>query len=867
MVLRDGHTVRVRPIIPEDAERLVRFHARQSPESIYLRYFSPRPELSEKDLRHFTHVDHHDRVAFVALAEDELIAVSRYERYRGTDTAEVAFFVDDANNGRGLAGLMLEYLAAAARERGVRRFAASTLPHNRKMLSVFRHAGFDVASRVEDGVVELSFPIDPTDASVAAFERRERAAESASVRPLLEPSSVAVIGVGRDGGVGAVIYDHLLRYGFTGELHRVNFRAADDGWVQRIEDLPDGVELAVVATPASSVIDVLDACGERSIRTAVVVSAGFATADQDGQALQRAARDVARRYGMRLLGPASSGVLNTDPAVRLNATIAPNMPVEGTVGILTDAGTLSVAIIEHAARTELGVSSLVATGNRADVSATDLLSYWSTDDRTNGILLYVGGQRLRPRFVRAARATSLHKPVAALHSVNPVGAIRTRAARAGDRRARAMFRQTGIIPVDTLQELFDIGRVVADQPVPAGAGVAVVGNSDGAVALAAASCQREGLQVAAVEAHLGGAAIANPIDLGYGATAADLAGVLDQVGDAPDVHSVLVVWAPPLFERDQQIEAVILAASAARPDLTVVVTMLDADDRPRILGDDHCGLAVPTFGFPEAAARALGRLAGYSDWRRSAQPGSSTGADPGLAQPARAVVERALAGRSDDAASVALDHSEQDELLAAAGVQVIPRTVVLRRGDAERAATALGWPVALKAAHRDRSARSVASGVVLDLGDAAALESTWERMEAMLGEAMHPVVAQRFVDGGVDVAVTVRREGDGAATIEVGMGGPASVTGETELGVLPLSLSDAATLVAASPVGRAVPDPLDRVPVVELVHRLANLATEIAEIELLKVDPVVCSPAAALVADAEVVVGETPDELDVRRLD
>ena len=229
-MLRDGHTVHVRPIVPGDADRLVRFHQRQSPESIYFRYFSPRPRLSDRDVEHFTVVDHRDRVAFVALEGDELIGVARYERYRGTDTAEVAFFIDDEHQGRGLGTLLLEFLAEAGRDNGVRRFTATTLPHNRKMLRVFATAGYDVATRLEEGVVEVAFDIDPTAAALAAMERRERLAEAASVRRILHPDSVAVVGAGRVGGsLGADVFRNLLDNGFQGTAYAVNRDAARSG--------------------------------------------------------------------------------------------------------------------------------------------------------------------------------------------------------------------------------------------------------------------------------------------------------------------------------------------------------------------------------------------------------------------------------------------------------------------------------------------------------------------------------------------------------------------------------------------------------------------------------------------------------------
>lgn len=870
VVLKDGHTVHVRPIVPDDADRLVRFHQRQSPESIYFRYFSPRPRLSQRDVEHFTHVDHESRVAFVALLGDEMIGVARYELYRGTDTAEVAFFIDDDHNGRGLATVLLEYLAAAGQERGVRRFNASTLPSNRKMLGVFAAAGYDVASSFDEGVIEVAFDISPTGTSVAAMDRRERIAEAASVRRLLSPRSVAVVGAGHlRGGLGAEVFQNLLDNDFQGVVYPVNRdaeRVAGVAAVTSVAELPEGVDLVVIATPAADVPDIVEECGRHQVGAVIVLSAGFSESGPEGAELERRVVDATRRHGMRLLGPNCLGVLNTDPSVCLDATLNPVVPTAGRVGVLTEAGTLAAAIIDYAARIELGVSTFVAAGNRADVTVSDLLSYWVEDDRTDAVLLSLATKSLLPRFVRAARATSLVKPVAALHTAMARPGTSTRTSDA-DRRAQAMFRQTGVIGVATLEQLFDLGRILADQPVPMGAGVAVVGNSDGAVALAADACVGAGLELVEVSVvDPTGRLMDNPVDLSYLATAADFAHALEVVATDPRVDSVVVIYTPPRLELDSDIVQVILSASTARPEVTFVSTMLGATGRGRLVDETVGTAAVPIFRFPEDAAHALGRLAGYRSWHRSADAGGAempTGSDATLAAQ---VVAAAVAASSTEGA-VRLDLTQQEALLGAYRVRLADRRVVQTIDQAVAAAQEIGWPVVLKAAARDRSARSALSGVVLDVPDEERLRSMWQRMSDTIGVAMLPAVVQRLVGTGVDIAVTVRRESSGAGTIEVGLGGPAAIVGDAQLGVLPLRLADATALVSSSAVGRVISDPLDRVPVVEVVYRLAALAEELDTAMTLRADPVVVSGPEALVADVEITVGDPVDDFQVRRLE
>lgn len=870
VVLRDGHTVRMRSIQPSDAERIERFHERQSPESIYFRFFSPRPRLSERDIRHFTHVDHRDRVAFVALLDDELIGVARYERYEGTDTAEVAFFIDDQHNGRGLATLMLEYLAAAARENGITRFRATTLPTNRKMLKVFAAAGYDVASHLDDGVVDVAFDLLATDAVAAAVGRRERFAEAASVRRLLQPTSVALVDADASGAVDAADADVSL----VGAVARQLLGAGFSGSVavlgpDELDHIADDVDLVVVSGSAANVPGVLDRVGARGAGAAVVLS--DADAEQADQMLA-----AARRRGLRLLGPGSFGISNTDPTVRLHAMPSAPVPLAGSIGVLTESGDVVSAVVDHARRVGLGISTLVSADVPVDVNVADLLSYWADDDGTRAVLLHLGAGALPGRFVRAARAASLSKPVASLHTpIRPVGARPD----LDQRCDAAMIRQSGVITVANLQQLFAIGRLLADQPAPKGRGVAVIGASRGAVAIAAASCSAAGLDLALVR-HLSGAD-------------ADHASALSAAAGDPLVHSVLVVDTTPGALPPPELSEEMLRVSSEHPELTVLATSIGGERPARLVGaavgaaaGADGPIAVPVFTFPEHAANALGRLASVGEWRSTARlygDDLPSDADPaaarelvdgwrngavalGTAAGGEPATQAVGAGSADGVAVQLLDHDQEESLLGSFGLAVAERRTVASSDEAVAAAEAIGWPVVLKARHRDRRKRTALGGVALDIADADDLRSTWSRMHAALGaDAMLPAVVQRFVEQGVDVAVRVRRNAR-IATVEVGLGGPSAAFDPWELGVLPLTLPDASALVAASSVGRALTDPLDRVPVVSLVHRLAALADEVEGIHEIIVDPVVVTGPAAWVTDARIAIGDARGELPVRHL-
>ncbi len=335
VVLRDGGTVRLRPMRRDDGEHLLQLYSRLSDESLYLRFFSPVPAPTARDLELLTATDYDRRFAIVAELGEEVVAVARYIRLtRPSESAEIAFTVEDDQQGRGLGTVMLEHLAAIAREKGIRRFVASTMTHNTRMLGVFADAGFDVNRTVEGGVVEVSFDIEPTDASRQAQHHREQVSEARSVVRILAPTSVAVVGASRHAGtIGYGVLTNLLDGGFKGPVYPVNPNAASIADVPAfptVDAVPGPVDLAVVCVPAPSVPAVVDDCVRKGVQGLVVISAGFAEVDAVHGHTERDLVERARRNGMRMIGPNCMGVVNTNPGSRDERHVRAVPPRRGT---------------------------------------------------------------------------------------------------------------------------------------------------------------------------------------------------------------------------------------------------------------------------------------------------------------------------------------------------------------------------------------------------------------------------------------------------------------------------------------------------------------------------------------------------------
>ncbi|MEV5869753.1 bifunctional acetate--CoA ligase family protein/GNAT family N-acetyltransferase [Streptomyces tendae] len=670
VVLRDGGTARVRPITVDDAERLVSFYEQVSDESKYYRFFAPYPRLSAKDVHRFTHHDFVDRVGLAATIGGEFIATVRYDRIGagGTpatapaDEAEVAFLVQDAHQGRGVASALLEHIAAVARERGIRRFAAEVLPANNKMIKVFMDAGYTQKRSFEDGVVRLEFDLEPTDRSLAVQYAREHRAEARSVQRLLQPGSVAVVGAGRTpGGVGRSILGNIRDAGYTGRLYAVNRAFPEeqkelDGVTacRSVRDIDGPVDLAVVTVPAEHVPDVVTECGEHGVQGLVVITAGYADSGPEGRERQRALVRHARTYGMRIIGPNAFGIINTSPDVRLNASLAPEMPRPGRIGLFAQSGAIGIALLSRLHRRGggvtgvTGVSTFISSGNRADVSGNDVLQYWYDDPRTDVALMYLESIGNPRKFTRLARRTAAAKPLVVVQGARHGGVApqghAVRATRLPHATVSALLRQAGVIRVDTITDLVDAGLLLARQPLPAGPRVAILGNSESLGLLTYDACLSEGLRPQP------------PLDLTTAASADDFHAALARALADDTCDAVVVTAIPTVGEGaagDAALAEALRSAAAVVPTKPVLVVHVE-------LGGLAEALSAATSTAPQGAPGT------------APPPASSAPDGTGAAAVSRAAPDRAAASAPSAGARAAGDPGPGTEPQAAPGTAARP---------------------------------------------------------------------------------------------------------------------------------------------------------------------------------------------------
>jgi len=868
VVLRDGTVAHLRPIKPSDEDAIHRFHAGQSDESIYLRFFAPLKHLSDRDVHRFTHVDYDDRVALVVLMRDDIIGIGRFDRITPR-SAEVAFNISDHYQGKGIGSVLLEHLAAIGRDLGITEFAAEVLPQNRKMLQVFSDAGYAVSRKLEDGVVAVHFEIEPTDASKAVAMSREHRAESTSVRRVLNPKVVAVVGASRRGEtIGNMFLTNLRTCGFTGALYAVNPHAdqvAGVPAVPRIGEVPEPVDLAVVAVPAAQVLGVVDECAEAGVKSLLVVSAGFAEVDEQGSERQAELVRRARGAGMRVVGPNSFGIINNDPEVRLNASLAPTVPPQGHFGLFAQSGALGIAVLASAARRRLGISTFVSAGNRADLSGNDVMQYWIDDPDTNAVGLYLESMGNPRKFSRVARHLALIKPVIVIKSgVARQGIVPGHDVRQTNARPEvfdAMLRQAGVIRVENVHQLFDVAQVVVHQPLPRGNRVAVVTNSAALGTLTAQALLSWGLEVT----H-------GPVDVPSEASPEEFREVLDRAFADDAVDSVLVCFIPPLVTFDEDVARAVRAAAEAgdKPCLATFLGMRGVDDgHSSVRGtSDGSRRAIPVYTLPEDAARALAAATKYGRWRDRDHgiPVAPTGINRRVAED---VVETAL-GVHPEGRTLARD--EAKAVLSAYGIDVWPEAVARSVDEAVAHAEELGYPVVLKTAAPALRHLGGTTGVRVDLVSEGAVRNAWatlsERLAPMDG---HEFLVQRMATPGVMCRISSDEDPLFGPVVGFSIAGlPTELLGDVAYRIPPLTDVDVSELISApraSPIlhGHRGSTPVHRAALADLIARVSVLADDMPEIASLILNPVNAHAGGVDVLDAEIVIAPPGRRADTGR--
>jgi len=872
LILRDGSTAFVRLSEPGDLDALREFFHQLSPESKRRRFFSaadPAETLLRKQCdssnprAQLTLI-----VSRVVEGTSRIIATGSYVA-RDETTAEVAFAVDDEFQGKGLGGLLLERLALLAARHGFVRFWALTRVENRLMLETFRQSGFPLHSKVEDECVEIDFSVAPSEDSVSRSEMRDGVFTTASLHPFFRPRSVAFIGASRDtSSVGRRILDALSAGGFHGPIYAVNPNTSRVGSLATYpsaRQIPQGTDLAIVAIPRDRVLPAVDDCAVAGIRALVVITAGFAEADGQGRALQEKLLERVRGHGMRMVGPNSMGLLNTDPDVRLNASLFHSLPPHGSVAMSSQSGALGLAMLALAQHRHLGVSTFINIGNKADVSGNDLLQYWQGDEATRVILLYVESFGNPRRFARIARGVSRSKPIVVVKAER--GAASPEAARPGvavpvarHDPVNALFRQTGVIRAETLDEMFDLAAALDSQPLPAGRRVAILSDGGGSGVLCAGACRAARLSVPPLsdsrKEQLAvflspSTTIGNPLELAFPSPRDAYARAAETLLAAPEVDALIAIHTPvdsdgsaAILEAMRQGAAAGRAAGGAgKPILACLVARGGAGAPIALAGE-----SIPTYAFPESAARVLGKVAAYAEWRAGPR-----GIIPDFDDIDPASARKVCRGAIEERGAGWLSAEETRTVLAAMRLTLVPGGVARSAGEAAQLARNIGFPVVVKLASRRILHRLEKGWVHLNLADEAAVERAFEaiRRSVEAGDgpgAMEGVLVQPMVGSNVEVMVSMLEDPSFGPLIAFGLGGiHVEVIADVSVRVTPLTDRAAAAMVReirGYPLleGYRGHPAADVESIHDVLLRVSRLVEEVPDIAELELGPIFVGP-------------------------
>jgi acyl-CoA synthetase (NDP forming)/GNAT superfamily N-acetyltransferase len=879
-VLTDGSVVTVRPLESGDLGELERLHGTLSAEDRYLRFFgAPAQTAIERFLQGLVSPGDAHVLALGAFAGERLIGVGHFEVLI-PEVAEVAFLVEHARHARGVATLLLEHLVAAARRRGVRAFLAEVLAENSAMMRVFHDSGLQYDARLEGSSYHVKLALDSGEPYYTKVSDRERVADVASLRRVLCPSSVAVVGASRrSSAVGNAVLRNIIRGGYVGTVYAVNRHGGNIHGLtafRSVTDLPEPPELAVLCVPAESISDAVAECGRGGVRALVVVTAGIT----DRPAIAEGLIAAVRRWGMRLLGPNCLGVVNSDPAVRLDATFSAAGIPEGGVGVATQSGGVGIALLERLDAIGLGVSTMVSTGDKYDLSGNDMLLWWERESRTSAGVLYLESFGNPRKFAWLARRFGQRKPLLVLRSgASPIAqqaALSHTAAAATPTSTReALLRQTGAIGVDDLEELVAVLGVLSWQCLPRGPRVAVVSNAGGLGVLAADACAQAGLKFSVLqqaereltELLPDQASVRNPVDTTAAIDAATFGRSVEIVLRDPAVESVVV----PVLQTAVSDPATALAEIVAR-------ARADGYDKPVLAV--HVGqresltslaageIRVPFFADPTLAARALADVTTYARWL--ARP---HGAVPDLAH-----IDTAAAR---DLVRVALDQLPQggwagpelvQGLLSAFGLPVVPSKVCRTEDEALVAFHELGGSVVLKA-WAEGVLRKTRAGGVLAVATVVDLRAGWARLRDHFGTRFRGVVMQPVVEPGRELLVGMLSEPAFGPMVVFGLGGTdADLIADRSRRLVPLTTRDAQDMLhelRAAPrlFGPQADRPLDIDAVIDVLLRTARMAELLPEVAEVDLNPVIVSEHGAHIPDARIrLEPREPEDPLIRKL-
>jgi acetate---CoA ligase (ADP-forming) len=872
LIMRDGSTAAIRPAEPSDAPMMQQFVDRLSPESRRHRFFSESsPSLdsvaalcnSSNPRSQFTLI-----VTRVWEGMPRIIAAGSYWARNG-QTAEVAMAVDDGFHGKGLGTLLLERLALVAIRHSFTHLWAVTHVDNLAMREVFRESGFTTREAYEGEAMEVELSLIPTETSVTRAEVRERLATTASLRPFFHPRSVAMVGASRDPkSIGYRLLDALRTNEFRGAIYPVNPHASELAGVpvySSVHTIPESVDLAIIAVPRQHVLSVVDDCADNRVRALVVITAGFAEMGAEGAELQSQLAQKVRQYGMRMIGPNCFGILNTDRDVRMNATFTTLFPPPGRAAMSSQSGAIGIATLAGARRLHLGISSFVSVGNKADVSANDLLQYWEEDPSTNVILLYLESFGNPRKFARIARRVSRRKPIIAVkagrsQSGRRAASSHTAALAASDVAVDALFHQAGVIRAESLEDLLALASGLSNQPLPLGRRVGIITNAGGPAVLCTDACEESTLVVPELSAQTRAtlssflplaAALSNPVDLIASATSDQYAKGIETLLLADEIDALIILYIAVTMTDTAEIAHGIMAGiqngrKAGAKAKPVLIGWMAEGDVDRTFSSQT--ETIPAYHLPETPALVLGKAATYANWRQ--QPAGMIPDFDDLNLPAvRTICADALSRRGAGWLSV----EETRSVLSAVRLPVQPGGVARTADEAAGLARQVGYPVAVKLASHQIVHKTEIGGVQLNLLNEEAVLKAFDSMRTRLAEtnqlaAMEGVLVQPMLTGGVEVMIGITDDPLFGPLMAFGLGGiHVEILGDVQFRITPLTDRDAAEMIREIKGYRLLTGyrghpSADLDALEETLLRVSRLVEEIPEISELDLNPIFALP-------------------------
>lgn len=861
VLLANGSRARVRASTADDRAALLDLHRGASDASLYLRFFSVNRSAGEAFVQRVC-TPSSTRWSLVAEQGGQVLGIATAE-IDAPGSAEVALLVDEELHGQGVGTILLEHLAAWSWRRGVATFVAEVLTANSPMMRVFHDAGFEVTQHRDHEVLSLTLDIRPSAASVSAADSRERTAERRSLTPLLEPTSVCVVGVSRHrGGIGREVLENILSGGYTGTVTAVGRPGLDvpgARCVSSLHDVPPKLDLAVIALPVEQLEDAIRTLGTLGTRTCVILTSGLGETSAEGRRHEQRLAELAGDFGMRLVGPNCFGVLSNLRSTRLNATFGRSGADPGALAVGSQSGGVGVAVLDASWARGTGIACFVSLGNKLDVSGNDLLAAWAEDPAVRAAALYLESFHDPRKFARVAAVFARQKPLLVAFGGTSsaglrAGASHTAASATPARALQALFRTAGVVAVDGVEDLVDTAALLTEQPLPRGPRLGVLGNAGGLGILAADAAQRVGLRLPELSPQTrqalgtavpGAASTTNPVDLGAAAGPESYRGALDVLVSSGDVDAVLVLTAATAVTDLEKVGEVV-AAGAAGVDVPVLSVAVG--------GGRSAGVgSVTAFRSAEAAIHALARACTYAEWRRQ-----NTGAGSDEQGPVVTDFDGSPAPPSRSAATDAgwLAAADAAALLGEVGARVPTMTTVHSVEGAEDAAERIGFPVVVKAAAGEIVHKSDARLVRTGLHDVRDVAAAAGDLQAALGTGS-PLLVQEQVTG-PELAIGLTRDERFGPLVMVASGGVNLDLWQDQVFLMsPLRRSeirDALGSLRTWPVldGFRGGEPVDVEAVVDLVEAAGRLGEEHPEIVEMDLNPVVCTPSGPVCVDVKV---------------